>query len=181
MIDKIMNIYDIEVIEGKIVVTLYEAFLVNLEQNGKVKSFYNFQLTDTLYTDDLEELIRNLRNEGFESANVFEKEYLNEIIIPNYLKSVQLTFLAKNMRIIEKVYSEEKIENESYIYTYIVYINMKTGAKYVLPIGNIGAKNEVLMRKLEIYGYVNIIDSSINQLSKLDTISPIKLERKINN
>ena len=149
--------------------------------DGKKRSSFIFSLLNSVVPDNVEEYIKKLKEKGFISYKNFGDNSFKSIIKNDPLKDLQISLLNFKHKLLEKVYDVVIIDNVHYIFTYLIYINVNTGKKYMINLGNLGLSNENLIMYLENNGYKSLGSSLL--FDYIDYINiknnkPLELVRK---
>lgn len=152
------QVYDIVLdAENNLLIVLYEVYLVTvLNNNQKYESYYTFEPKESYIPEDISLEINNLKNKGYLSSTKYENQ-MNLIVYTSFpnLK------IAKDCKVLEKIYDEVIIDGVLYLVPYTLYIDMSTGERYLKRTGTKVPYDK--LNYLTELGFINIINSSISK------------------
>ena len=165
-------VYDVVLDEKGIRVDRYVSNIVKMNIKGKSESVRTFELLGQQYPQNLPDKIKKLKeNKEFPSTHFFKDDFEN--IYPHNLVSMyKLPFLT-NCRVLEKLYADIVINDTSYICTYVIYINMKNGNIFLMPMGIYSIYSAEDVEFLVNNGYKYITDSNL----KINTTESLSLRK----
>lgn len=175
-----MNIYyDISLDDEGFRIDLFKEEIITKKVDNKIETFRTFKTIESNYTDDLEGSVKKLQEKGYiNGSKVIPEDYLG-VEINNPVLKLKLLLLRKKIKLLEKIYTYEVIDNFCYIKTYMTYINLDNGLVNYLYLGSLGIYHEDKINDLNNKGYIFIKDSSLNEhLNTLHQNKKMVLNRK---
>lgn len=177
--------YDIDIDENGITrIDLYDVYVSNEIVNGIVNSKYVMEFKRSMYLLDFVEVgIMRLKERNYVSLQKFRHNF--DIESDNILINLRLMLLRNHSKLLKKVYDDHcEIEGRSIIKKYIHYIDVDTGATYIMYVGSEDWNKDNICA-LENEGYINIADSNlldmVHDLDAKNTLSRrIKCREKKN-
>jgi len=166
------------------------AYDINLNDNNKVfNKKYNLELSEdrkyyyvfvdeSYMPENLENDLVQLRINKYRSLKEFGlADYLIDCdnVIGNYIIALK----GKKIKPLEFVYHPEVINNRSFLFGSVVYVDLITGKIYAIRTRNFGIENNEKINFLENNGYKHITNSLlINHLDKVNKSIALELKKK---
>ena len=146
--------YDI-IINGanQVVILKYKVLDTEYRDHHKQRNYYRKYLYLGMeIPDDIEASICHLQSLGYLHINHFKPADFN-VLTNHPLVQIKLMLLARNHKILEKVYGEEIVDDINHIVSYITYVDMRTGEISFMKVADLGVYSDEIISDAEYFGY----------------------------